>query len=888
VTTSNGVIDAPPGEDDDAAFPEPPPEPPLAPAPRREWWDSFEHWVGLAIVAACVLFVFAQLAPRELLSNTTLAGGDSGAHVWFPAYLRDHLLPHFRLAGWAPDYYAGFPAGQFYFPLPALLILLLDLFLPYNVAFKLITGLGPLLLPIGAYVFARGLRAPRPTAPVLAVAATAFLFFKTGGDATQTFDLHIMGGTLASTFAGEFSFMIALALSLFFLGTLARAVDRRGPLWVPAALFAATLTSHLVVGIFAAVAAIIVWLTHRPGRNFSRVVAIGVVGLLITAVWLVPVAATLKYTTDMRYEPVGIGTGLPSYFDWMFMSENMACYPLIAIAIGAGIWYRRRSTLTIGAIWVTTGLVFYNWEGLRELLGKAPAWNLRLLPFFYLMLYLLAAVGAAEVIRLLALGASWVVRGRDDSHRADPSWPLEPDALPDEYRVRADADGPLSGLSEPTAPDGLDHEDVLSRATPVTSAANTERAGRAMTRVVAIAVLAAIVTSFGIWRMYDRRGFLPYWAKYNYAGYEGGTAAAFTKKSWPEYRAFMDTAKSLPPGRMAWEPGDAIGAYGTPLAMMLLPYWTNGRIDSMEGLYFEASATTPYHFMTIATLAQTPSNPVRGLPYKSIADFDLGVRYLQLLGVRYYAAFTDPAKQAAAKNSSLTLVATVPDLDGKPPSGWNIYEVAHAPVVTPLKYRPVVVDDMKAQPSWQCEDAPKPAAGTTQTEFSAWECSAVPWFADPAALDRPLTASGPASWQHASQEDARKLGKEKLPEVEVTNVKTTDSSVSFDVSRTGVPVMVKTSYFPNWQVEGAKGPYRATPNFMVVVPTSKHVELTYGTTSAEWAGRLLTLVGLAGLGGLVYWGMRRRRGAVADPGFGSWGRSARTAPPTPEDEEPGG
>jgi hypothetical protein len=867
MTTSHGVIDAPAGEDDDAPSPEPPQEQPPVPAPR-EWWDHFEHWVGLAIVAACVIFVFTQLAPSELLRNTTLAGGDSGAHVWFPAYLRDHLLPHFRLAGWAPDYYAGFPAGQFYFPLPALLIVLLDVVLPYNVAFKLVTGLGPLLLPVGAYVFARGLRAPRPTAPMLAVAATAFMFFKTGGDATQTFDLHIMGGTLASTFAGEYSFMIALALSLCFLGTLARAVDRRGSLWLPAVLFAATLTSHLVVGIFAAVAAVIVWLTHRPGRNFSRVVAVGVVGLLLTAVWLVPVAATLKYTTDMRYEPIGIGSGLPSYLDWMFMSENMWCYPLIAVAICAGIWYRRRSTLTIGALWVTTGLVFYNWEGLRELFGKAPAWNLRLLPFFYLMLYLLAAVGAAELIRLLSLGASWVIRGHDEPASLDT--PVDT----------------LVGGPEPVS-DVAGSEAVATAPAPVTST-RADGSGRAMTRILAIAVLAAIVTSFGLWRMYDRRSFLPYWAKYNYAGYEGGTTAAFTKKSWPEYQAFMDTAKTLAPGRMAWEPGDAIGAYGTPLAMMLLPYWTNGRIDSMEGLYFEASGTTPYHFMTIATLAQTPSNPVRGLPYKSIADFDLGVRYLQLLGVRYYAAFTDQAKQAAAKNSSLTLVATVPDLDGKPPSGWNIYEVADAPTVAPLQYQPVVVDDMKASPSWQCEGTAKPPAGTTKIEFSAWECSAVPWFADPSALDRPLTDAGPASWQRASQANARKVAKKRLPEVEVSNIKTTDSSVSFDVSRTGVPVMVKTSYFPNWEVEGAKGPYRATPNYMVVVPTSKHVELTYGTTSAEWTGRFLTLVGFAGLGGLVWWGMRRRRGTVADPAFRPWARSARTAPSAPGGEGPGG
>ena len=34
-----------------------------------------------------------------------------GAHVWGPAYLRDHLLPNGRITGWAPDWYAGFPAS---------------------------------------------------------------------------------------------------------------------------------------------------------------------------------------------------------------------------------------------------------------------------------------------------------------------------------------------------------------------------------------------------------------------------------------------------------------------------------------------------------------------------------------------------------------------------------------------------------------------------------------------------------------------------------------------------------------------------------------------------------------------------------------------------------
>ena len=54
-------------------------------------------------------------------------------------------------------------------------------------------------------------------------------------------------------------------------------------------------------------------------------------------------------------------------------------------------------------------------------------------------------------------------------------------------------------------------------------------------------------------------------------------------------------------------------------------------------------------------------------------------------------------------------------------------------------------------------------------------------------------------------------------------------------TRSGVPVLVKASYFPNWQVAGRRGPYRVAPNLMVVVPTDTHVELTYGRTGVEYA-----------------------------------------------------
>src|SRR5207302_6188293 len=116
--------------------------------------------VNFIVLLAVIGFVLWQLQPSQLFRNTTPAGGDMGAHVWQPTYLRDHLLPHGRLTGWTPDWYAGFPALVFYFPLPSLLIVILGGIVPAAVAFKLITVLGVLTLPCAAFLFAKflGLR----------------------------------------------------------------------------------------------------------------------------------------------------------------------------------------------------------------------------------------------------------------------------------------------------------------------------------------------------------------------------------------------------------------------------------------------------------------------------------------------------------------------------------------------------------------------------------------------------------------------------------------------------------------------------------------------------------------------------------------------------------
>ena len=277
--------------------------------PRARW----ERAVGWGIVAVATWLVFCLLDSNhnwtihfsdwrfgDLFLNTTTNGGDMGAHVWWPKFLADHWFSwnpfEMRLSGWAPDWYAGFPVGQYYFPLPALMIWILDTvpFVPYNVAFKLVTVSGPLLMPAGAYYFARGLRAPWPAPPAFAIAALGMLM------QTRS-DWQIYGGNIASTLAGEFSFTIGLALAFFGLGALAYTLDTGRRRWLPAVLIAGAVMSHIVVALFIGIAALLLWLTRRPFRTWRIAAWIGAVAIAIPAVWLVPLLGNSAYTQSMRY-----------------------------------------------------------------------------------------------------------------------------------------------------------------------------------------------------------------------------------------------------------------------------------------------------------------------------------------------------------------------------------------------------------------------------------------------------------------------------------------------------------------------------------------------------------------------------------------------------------
>jgi hypothetical protein len=718
---------------------------------RLQTRPSVESMITFGVVAAVVIFIFAQLQPSLLFANTTPSGGDTGAHVWGPDYLRDNLLPKGRITGWTPDWYSGFPAFTFYFPLPALLIAFLSFVMPYGIAFKLVTVLGILTLPVAAWAFGRlsGMRFPGP--PVLAVATVPFLFDRS---------FTIYGGNIPSTLAGEFTFSISLSLAVLFLGVVARGLDTGRHRALAAVLLAMTGLCHLLPTIFAVVGACVLYLL-KPGRKrLGFLVGILGVGAMLAAFWSVPFLFRLPYANNMGWEKITEYSKnlFPSGIRWVTV-----------LAVGGAVLSvinRRRTGLFLLGMATIAGALFV-------LAPQSRLWNARVLPFWFLCVYLLAGVALTELGP--ALGR-WLA--------TDPENP-----------------SPIGRLATPVG--------------------------------VALAAWMVVGLPLGVlpnWLPKPETrdvSFIPAWAKWNYSGYE-------RKAAYPEYKAVVDTMADVGRthgcGRANWEYESGLDRFGTPMALMLLPFWTDGCIGSMEGLYFESSATVPYHFLSAAELSKAPSNPMRDLPYPTTNVAD-GIKHLQILGARYYMAFSPETVAQANVHPDLTRIAN----SGK----WFVYQVRGSDIVEPLQFQPAV--------------ATGPVKGET-----GWLNLGVDWYTDPSAHEVYLAASGPKEWERVAvreeETDLKTVGaatsidppaRRPLEPVQVTEFSSDDNDIRFKVDKVGVPVLVKTSYFPNWKASGAKGPYRVTPNLMVVIPTSSSVKLHYGTTPVDVLGWLLTFGGIA-------------------------------------------
>ena len=771
--------------------------------------QNVAYWKKLSTivaVAAPTIFLLLALHPNLILRNNIPTGGDMGAHVWAPAFLRDHLLSNFQLSGWSMGWYSGLPIYRFYMVIPALMIVLLDVILPYGIAIKIIAVIGILTLPYFSWLFAKFAKFAYPVPELFAIAATVFLF-------DESFTIY--GGNIASTMAGEFSFSIALSLAMLGFALLAKGLETGKHRISAAAIISLSALSHGIVLLFVFGGAALMLVVWNKRESFQFGAKVLVLATLLSSFWVIPFVTSHAYMTDMKYEPRPSGIN-DSFWKMFFPLHTFLDVSITLIAlVGAIALVRRKhkagTWLTLLTIVLAAG-VFIARNSLPVI---GLLWNPRILPFFYLLRYFLFVVGVVElcsfVLRLLSI---------ERIARTEPGVPvvLNVGRPSDKFSFN------LAVLS------------TFALIVLVSIGFRFQELPFGSTRVNAAGEYQYVWGPLSTKSSND--GFVDGWARWNFTGYEG-------KSAYGEYYGIVQTMKALGEdpsmgcGRALWENNGDLNKYGTTMSLMLLPFWTDGCIGSMEGLFFEAAGSTPYHFITAAAMSKQSSNPVRELRYDN-NDASIGVRYLQELGVKYFMGFTPEAIDQAAVQEGLTEVAR---------SGpWVVYRVANSDVVTPMATQPVVAKLSSSNPR------------------ERWLEVGTSWFQHPEMWAAPVADSGPDEWQrvgvvvdealHEGEPNGsnRRVDVVKpdtsitpvaLEPVVVSNVKIGQESVNFSVDKVGVPVLVRVSYFPNWKVDGAKGPYRVAPNMMVVIPTSNEVSMHFGWNMLDYLAYLLTFIGIA-------------------------------------------
>lgn len=725
---------------------------------RRRLSLQAETAVAWGVVALIVLFVLRQLHPSLLLQDTTPATGDLAGHMNAIAQYRDEVLGHGRLAGWSRDWFTGFPAFTFYFPLPGLLASFLGLMLPLNVAVKLMAALAPLSLPLVAYAFGRLNDCNRLVSACFAVLTVPLLLQPS---------LFFAGGSLAASVGGEFNYGLSLASALFVVG-LARAGLRTGRFrTLTAGLLAATVLMHLIPAVMAIVGVVVATVLPPARAKLRWAGPVLATAGALAAFWIVPFLVRGRFTAGSE------ATTTPPLLDQMLPVEII---PVVLLAIiGSGAVFRsevnERNDLRpfLLAMVAASALVCVVMQTSRAGTGRFVA-------TWFVWLCLLAGYGLAALARAI-----------DDLRRKRAHG--QPLGSPARARLLL----PILALGAL-----LPLYDSRDWRGPLTSTSTS------------FLFDTADVQFRGLERSRDRAEFNDFVETVRAVGADHGCG-----------RAHLEVAEGT------WSRLSA-----RPLASVT-PMLTDGCITFTGGLYVQSSPTFPF---VDAVNSRVSSVPTGG---RDAPAFDLvsGIAGLRTLGVRYLIVTNSKTAEAADASSDLRPVAQTKTYGGE--RFWKVYEIAGVGVVEPLRSLPVVV----------------PGVGRSR---ASWEDTAKEWFDVENAREVVVAANGPATWPRARRLPER-LPRQPVEATTVSRVRIDEDRVSFRVSRTGVPVLVRVSYFPNWSVSGADGPWRVTPNQMVVVPTSQTVTLRYGYTSVEYAGGLVSLLGVGGLVVLA------RRGPVDMP-----------------------
>jgi hypothetical protein len=243
----------------------------------------------------------------------------------------------------------------------------------------------------------------------------------------------------------------------------------------------------------------------------------------------------------------------------------------------------------------------------------------------------------------------------------------------------------------------------------------------------------------------------------------------------------------------------------------------------LEGVYNQASLQTHFVYYLASELGETSPNPFRSRDYSTF-DTDNALRHLKLYNVSEIVALSDKLVGALQKRADVEPESRVPPYSVfrlKGESGGYVEPLAFAPVRAP---------------------------------FKGWRDRAYRWFSSKPLSPAHLVFTDDPRFATVDSDPWAPPPKVPLDGGVIVASTVEAERIVIQTSRIGHPLLVKVSYHPRWRVQGGDGPFLVSPAFMLVIPNSHTVTLTYGRDASDVVGTSLT----AGVLAFGLLGLRRR------------------------------
>ena len=312
------------------------------------------------------------------------------------------------------------------------------------------------------------------------------------------------------------------------------------------------------------------------------------------------------------------------------------------------------------------------------------------------------------------------------------------------------------------------------------------------------------------------------WIQWNYSGME-------SKPLWNSYSSlnqYLSGDQNSP--RVVYEHSDITNGTGSIRAFELLPYYS-GR-STLEGLYMQSSASSPFIFYIQSEFSEIPSCNFSQYHY-SRPNPDRAADHLRLFNVSQVIAASHNISNSLDHSPAYELSMRFPP--------FSIYRLRECPgsYVEPLRFKPLRIparDWKKVQFEWLRKSSLRvPLVVASQdSPGSFWKDLQV-YGGKPESIpevpyghDFEVEASGTPGSEIQARAD---MGEDRI---------------TIDTSKPGHPLWIKVSYHPDWRItEGAGELYPASPAFMLLVPRTPRIVLTFDTYSGVYLlGKVISLI----------------------------------------------